>query len=69
MALQKKLSEEAVRYKEKGIPPVLNQKAFSRLAQSVDPEDTDIMDSAELLLGKHTPGTYMPVLRPTQGLL
>ena len=51
MALQKKLSEEVVWYKEKGIPPVLNQSAFSQLAQSLDSEDNNIMDAEELSQG------------------
>lgn len=50
VALQKKISEEVDRYREKEIPPVLNQKEFSALAESLG--DNDISDPEELSLGE-----------------
>lgn len=49
MALQKKVSEEVMRCREKEIPPVLNQKEFAVLAESI--ENNDITDPEELSLG------------------
>lgn len=49
MALQKKVSEEVMRCQEKEIPPVLNQKEFAALAESI--ENNDISDPEELSLG------------------
>ena len=49
VALQKKISEEVVAYREKEDPPVLNQKEFATLAESLD--DNDIADPEELSLG------------------
>ncbi len=50
VALQKKVSEEVMRCREKETPPVLNQMEFSRLAQTLD--DNDITDPEELSLGR-----------------
>ncbi len=51
VALQKKVSEEVMRCREKETPPVLNQMEFSRLAQTLD--DNDITDPEELSLGEN----------------
>jgi hypothetical protein len=50
VALQKRVSEEVQRCREKEIPPVLNQKEFASLAESI--ENNDITDPEELSLGK-----------------
>ena len=50
MALQKKVSEEVHHCRDKEIPPVLNQKEFASLAESI--ENNDITDPEELSLGK-----------------
>lgn len=59
VALQKKVSEEVARCREKEIPPVLNQKEFAVLAESI--ENSDISDPEEVSLGKLTilPGRFM----------
>ena len=50
VALQQKVAEEVMRCREKEVPPVLNQKEFATLAESI--EDGDINDPEELSLGK-----------------
>ena len=50
VALQQKVSEEVIRCREKEVPPVLNQKEFAALAESI--EDGDINDPEELSLGR-----------------
>lgn len=50
VALQKKVAEEVSRCREKEIPPVLNQKEFAALAESI--ENNDITDPEELSLGE-----------------
>ena len=50
VALQQKVAEEVIRCREKEIPPVLNQKEFAALADSID--DGDINDPEELSLGR-----------------
>ncbi len=50
VALQKRVSEEVLRCREKEIPPVLSQKEFAALAEST--ENNDILDPEELSLGK-----------------
>ena len=49
VALQQKVAEEVMRCREKEVPPVLNQKEFAALAESI--EDGDINDPEELSLG------------------
>ena len=49
VALQQKVIEEVIRCREKEVPPVLNQKEFAALAESI--EDGDINDPEELSLG------------------
>lgn len=49
VALQQRVSEEVIRCREKEVPPVLNQKEFAALAESI--EDGDINDPEELSLG------------------
>ena len=51
VALQQKVAEEVMRCREKEVPPVLNQKEFAALAESI--EDGDINDPEELSLGKY----------------
>ena len=43
------MAEEVIRCREKEVPPVLNQKEFAALAESI--EDGDINDPEELSLG------------------
>ncbi|MCG8625424.1 MAG: hypothetical protein MJE68_25930 [Proteobacteria bacterium] len=43
------MAEEVMRCREKEVPPVLNQKEFAALAESI--EDGDINDPEELSLG------------------
>ena len=50
VALQRRISEEVVKCHENEIPPVLNQKEFAALAESI--ENNDILDPEELSLGK-----------------
>jgi hypothetical protein len=57
VALQQKVAEEVMRCREKEVPPVLNQKEFAALAESI--EDGDINDPEELSLGKYSGYTYM----------
>ena len=59
MALQGKVLEEVIRCREKEVPPVLNQKEFAALAESI--EDGDINDPEELSLGTciHVYSVYM----------
>ena len=52
VALQQKVAEEVMRCREKEVPPVLNQKEFAALAESI--EDGDINDPEELSLGKYS---------------
>lgn len=50
VALQKKISVEVHRYRDRGRPPVLNQKEFAALAASL--EENDIYDPEELSIGE-----------------
>lgn len=49
-ALQQQVTEEVQLCREKEIPPVLNQKEFAALADSIP--DGDILDPEELSLGR-----------------
>lgn len=66
VSLQKKVAEEVSKCREREIPPVLNQKEFAALAESI--ENNDISDPEELSLGKHwlllSNMAYLPSLLP-----
>jgi len=51
VALQKRIAEEVLKCREKVIPPVLSQKEFAALADTI--ENNDILDPEELSLGMH----------------